>query len=289
MSCRRPPPRGVVSPHPEAATGPAPSWPCRRDLPLMERERELGTPQPAWAAAREGRRQVMLVFGEPGAGKTRLVAELADDAALPAVRTRRGRNRPGPCCPDGVEVLVGRCTHAAAAPYQPFVEALRADVAATPDAQLGTRLGAQAGELVRLLPELAERTAQRPPPASTSPELDQHRLFDAVAGWLAAAAASRPLLLVLEELHGAIRPTLLLLLRHVVRSTADAALAVVATYRDTGEVRSAALTDTLAELATQPDVSPLALDGRPPVRWRVWSRPAWARLAMRAWHGNCTR
>lgn len=188
----------------------------------------------------------MLVSGEPGAGKTRFVAELADDAAA-----------------EGMEVLAGRCTDAAAVPYQPFVEALRTDVEATPDAQLGIRLGVQAGELARLLPELAQRTAQRPPPASTSPELDRHRLFDAVAGWLATAAACRPLLLVLEDLHAATRPTLLLL-HHVVRRTGDAPLAVVATYRDTGEQRSAALTDTLAELATHPDVSHLALGGLTP-------------------------
>ncbi|WP_034272641.1 ATP-binding protein [Haloechinothrix halophila] len=222
---------------------PASSWPCRRDLRLVERARELSSLRAALATSREGRRQVVLVAGEPGSGKTRLVAELACAASA-----------------EDVTVLVGRCVDAAAAPYQPFVEALRADAGATPDSGLDARLGVRPGELARLVPELAERTGQCPSPDSTRAELDRHRLFDAVAGWLEAAATPGPLLLVLEDLHVATRPTLQLL-RHILNATAGAALVVVATYRDTTEERSGEFTDTLAELATHPDVTRLELGG----------------------------
>lgn len=188
----------------------------------------------------------MLVAGEPGVGKTRLVAELADAAAG-----------------DGAEVLVGHCAEGAAVPFQPFVEALRADVDARADDGLDDCSGEHAGELSRLVPELAERTGQTPPPVSTSPELDQHRLFDAVAGWLAAASAQAPLVLVVEDLHAATRPTLLML-RHLVRAGTGGGMLVVATYRDTVDARSVELVEVLAELAHHPDVSHMQLDGLAP-------------------------
>lgn len=222
------------------------SWPCRRDLPLVGRDDDLERLREAFERAREGP-QAMFVSGEPGAGKTRLVAELADVVA------RRGAG-----------VLVGRCTAGAAIPYQPFVEALRADAEATPDEQLEGRLGRYPGELARLLPELVDRTGLEPAPSSESLELDQHRLFDAVAGWLEAASSEAPLVVALEDLHASARPTLLLL-RHVVGSVQTGRLLLVATYRDVPAETSAELTEALAELGRHPNVGhvevrPLALE-----------------------------
>lgn len=218
-------------------------WPCRRGLPLAGRGEELAALRRTLEEARLGSAQLALVGGEPGIGKTRLVAEFADGAAA---------------C--GVDVLVGRCVDGPGVSYQPFVDALAADVAATPDASLAARLGDDAGELSRLLPALALRTGRQPAPASVSPELDQHRLFNAVAGWLTAAAAQGPLMVVLEDLHAATRPTWLLL-AHVARTVWTARLLVVATYRDTGDQLPDELADMLGELTRSPNATRLALGG----------------------------
>lgn len=217
-------------------------WPCRRELPLAGRDTELARLRDMLGRARRGQRHLVLVSGEAGIGKTRLVAELADHA--------RG---------SGADVLVGRCTPGARLPYQPFVEALRADVEATPDHELARRLGGHAGELARLVPELVERTGQGPRPNSSNPDVDRHRLFDAVAGWLATAART-PLVVVLEDLHAATRPTLLLL-RHTAQATAGTRLLLAATYRDTTDDLPPELADILAELAHQRGVTHLPLGG----------------------------
>lgn len=253
-------------------------WPCRRDLPFVGREDELTVLGQAVEEAREDRRRFVLVAGEPGVGKTRLVAELADVAAG-----------------GGSEVLVGHCAEGAGVPFQPFAEALRADVDARADDDLDDRLGGHAGELSRLVPELAERTGQTPPPVSTSPELDQHRLFDAVAGWLAAASAQASLVLVVEDLHAATRPTLLML-RHLVRAGTGSGTLVVVTYRDTVDARSVELVEVLAELAHHPDVSHVQLDGLAPAAVadlvdaslgeRPDARQGWAEAIHAATAGN---
>ena len=112
------------------------------------------------------------------------------------------------------------------------MEALRHFVDHTPPHQLRERFGRYGGELVRLLPELAERIPDLAPPLRSDPETERYRLFDAVAVWLGAASAHEPVLLVLDDLQWAAKPTLLLL-RHVVRAAEPTGLLVVGTYRDT--------------------------------------------------------
>lgn len=222
---------------------PVMSWPCRRDLPLVGRSREVAVLDAALARARGGWGQLVLVAGEPGIGKTRLVAELADTVP-----------------DDGVQVLAGRCTEGAAVPYEPFVEALRCDVENTAADRLVARLGRGAGELARLLPELADQGGWTPASPSLSAELDQHRLFDAVNVWLARASAEAPLLLVLEDLHAATRPTLSLL-GHAMRATPTNPVMIVATYRDTGEEMSSSFSTVRARLIRRPNVTEVRLAG----------------------------
>lgn len=224
------------------------SWPCRRDLPLVGRGEQFAALRQALAAVGRGQRKAVLVSGEPGAGKTRLVADLADESAAA-----------------GAAVLVGRCVDGAEVPYQPFLEALRLDLdrssAGQHASRLHERLGAQVGELARLDPRLAAWTGVQQPPPSDSPELDQFRLFEAVAAWLATTADDDgPLLLVLEDLHAATRPTLQLL-RHLVRSGPSARFMLIGTYRDTAEELSEELVDTLAAVARHPEVTHIALSG----------------------------
>ncbi|MGH9005409.1 MAG: AAA family ATPase, partial [Acidimicrobiia bacterium] len=164
------------------------------------------------SAAGQAERGIVLLGGEPGIGKTRLAAELA--AAVHA---------------EGAVVLAGRCDEDLAVPYQPFVEALRhyAVHAAEP-----RRLGRHAGELVRLVPELADLVPGLPEPLRSDPETERYRLFEALAAWLADLSTETPVLLVLDDLHWAAKPTILLL-RHLLRSEEAMRLLLVATYRDT--------------------------------------------------------
>jgi class 3 adenylate cyclase/tetratricopeptide (TPR) repeat protein len=180
-----------------------------------------------------------LLGGEPGIGKTRLATALAEAAHA-----------------DGAIVLAGRCDEDLGVPFQPFVEALQhyATHAATP------RLGRFGGELSRLVPEISEMIPGLAPPLRSDPETERYRLFDAVAAWLADVSAEAPVLLVIDDLQWAAKPTLLLL-RHVLRSAAPLRLLAVVTYRDSELSRDHPLTEFMADLRRFAGVERFSLAG----------------------------
>jgi predicted ATPase len=155
-------------------------------------------------------------------------------------------------------VLAGRCDEDLGVPYQPFVEALRHFVDHA--ALLSDRLGRYGGELARLVPELSERVPDLSDPLRSDPETERYRLFDAVPSWLVAASLEEPVLLVLDDLQWAAKPTLLLL-RHLVRCSVPMALLVVGTYRDTELASGHPLVDVLADFRRVSGVERLALSG----------------------------
>ncbi|HVW33928.1 MAG TPA: BTAD domain-containing putative transcriptional regulator [Acidimicrobiia bacterium] len=206
---------------------------------FVGRDEELRRLEAAWGEARSGQRRVVLLAGEPGIGKTRLSAEIA----------RRAYG-------EGAAVLFGRCDDGVGVPYQPFVEALGLYLRQARSPVLG-RLG---GELVRLIPEISDHVGGLPEPIRSDPETERYRLFDAVAAWLAAVSAAAPAVLVLDDLHWAGRPTLMLL-SHLVRSGEPLRLLVVVTYRDTEPDVTADLSEALADLVRHPGVERLRLGG----------------------------
>jgi tetratricopeptide (TPR) repeat protein len=210
---------------------------------FVGRDSELDQLGEIWLTATGGQRRMALLAGEAGIGKTRLASELA-----------------GRVHQDGAVVLAGRCDEDLGVPYQPFVEALRHFCDHTPPGELAARLGRHATELVRLNPDLAPLVADLPPPLQSDPETERYRLFEAVAGWLAAAATEQPVLLVLDDLQWATKPTLLLL-RHVMRATDPMSLCFVGTYRDTDIRRGDPLADLLVDLWRLPGVERLVLGG----------------------------
>jgi class 3 adenylate cyclase len=208
---------------------------------FVGRDGELERLGQLWKEAAAGELRVAFLAGEPGIGKTRLAAELA----------KRVHD-------DGATVLTGRCDEDLGVPYQPFVEALRHFVDHAP--RLPERLGRYGGELVRLVPELADRVQDLPAPLRSDPEMERYRLFDAVAAWLAAASAEQPLLLVLDDLQWAAKPTLMLL-RHVVTATGGGRVLVLGTYRDTELTHDHPLLEVVPDLRRQGGVERLPLTG----------------------------
>jgi class 3 adenylate cyclase/DNA polymerase III delta prime subunit len=196
-----------------------------------------------WRRATEGIARTVLLAGEPGVGKTRTAAELARH-----VHQQQGL------------VLYGRCEEGLGAPYQPFVEALDWYTANVPDNPV---LGRLPGELARLLPDLVNRVRGLAKPTASDPGSEEHRLFEATTSWLIDLANhdDRGLMLVLDDLHWATKPTLLLVL-HLLRAASEqgARLLVVVTYRDTDIDRAHPLSGVLADLRRLPTVERAPVD-----------------------------
>lgn len=212
-------------------------------FPFVGREKESDRLLRVWKEAVVGERRVALVTGEPGIGKTRLVAELAQAAH-----------------DEGAIVLYGRCQEELGIPYQAFAEALRTYVAVCPVEELREQLGPLGGDLVRLVPTLPERIPGLPDPLRAEPGTERYRLFEAVAGLLAGISAACPVLLLLDDLHWAAQPDLALL-RHLLRPVEPGRLLLVGTYRHTEVDRAHPLTPVLADLRREPGVERLALGG----------------------------
>jgi class 3 adenylate cyclase/tetratricopeptide (TPR) repeat protein len=201
---------------------------------------ELGA---ALDSALGGQGRLVLVAGEAGIGKTRIVEELCAEA-----RSREAR------------VAWGRCREGAAPAYWPWRQALRAYAAGRPPEEVAAELGREVAELGQLLPELIGLEGAPRPATELDPEMARFRLFDAMTSCLRSAAASRGLVVVLDDLHWADRATLLLL-GFVAEELPDTRLLVVGTYRDVEVDRRHPLSGTLAELFRQPSTSYLALSG----------------------------
>ncbi|MGH3945689.1 MAG: ATP-binding protein, partial [Pseudonocardiaceae bacterium] len=195
---------------PTTAVGASPEGATR---PMFGRTRELAALTAAWSAAREGHGQVVVVTGEGGIGKTRLVTELA----------RRADNAGGRVAV-GAGVDVGG--EAPFAVWQELTRQLVRTVPAPPqDAGWPQELG-------RLTPDLATglgRTGVPPPVAA--PELERLRIFDAALRLVEWAAAGRPVLLVAEDVHRADRASLQLT-THIGRRLAGLPVMLVLTRRD---------------------------------------------------------
>ncbi len=209
---------------------------------FVGRVRELGVLRAQLPLDADQGRRVALIAGEPGSGKSRLVRELARELTQEAA-----------------EVLYGSCDPAIRRPYQPFVEILGDLIRLTPTADLTELLPATMVELVRLLPDLAPSAGAAAVAPSADPDSDRHRLHVAIADLLAAAARRAPLMLVIEDIHWADLPTLLVV-RHLMRGGGDIRMLLVLTYRD-GEGDTGALSDTLVDAGRTEGVGRMRLGG----------------------------
>ncbi|HXM56392.1 MAG TPA: AAA family ATPase, partial [Candidatus Dormibacteraeota bacterium] len=200
--------------------------------PFVGREDELAALTADLETALGGSGGVVLLGGEPGIGKTRLVEELAARAAA-----------------RGALALWGRCWEGEGAPaFWPWVQVVRAYVQASDAAALREDMAAGAADIAQLVPAVHDRLPGLPEPPASEPDAARFRLFDSLAGFLRAAAARRPLVVVLDDLHYADAPSLALL-RFVGGELEPAGPLVVGTYRDTEVDRGHPLMVTLADLA----------------------------------------
>ena len=209
--------------------------------PFVGRGRELEGLLAAWQTTLSSGTHAVLIAGEPGVGKTRLAGEWARQAyELGAI------------------VLYGRCDEDLGAPYQPFSEALRSLVPSFGIGRLRGLRGVKA--LPPLIPGLADDLPDLVVPAHADADTERYALFDAVVALLGAASESAPVVVILDDLHWAAKPTLLLL-RHLLRFGEHARVQIVGTYRSTDLDRSHPLAAMLADLHRDGSADRVALNG----------------------------
>lgn len=166
----------------------------------------------AFESAAGGDPAVVIVGGEAGVGKTRLVEEVA----------ARARDA-------GARVLTGSCIELGGAglPLSPVVDAIRSLMRVMDADELEPLLGPARDELARLLPELSPERGTNLPPVS---EEGSARLLELVFGVIQRLAGAQPLMLVIEDLHWADRSTLDLVAL-LVRALRDVRVLLVVTFR----------------------------------------------------------
>ena len=191
----------------------------------------------------EETREVVLVSGEAGLGKTTLAAEAA-----------RSAFEGGAC------VLFGHCEEDIGAPYELFGEALGHYVAHAPENRLRVHVERYGSELARLAPALASRIPSLPETKATDSDSERYLLFAAVVGLLNQISSEQPVVLVLDDLQWADRGSLQLLL-HLVAVEVPLRVLVLATYRDSELSHASALVEALGALRRQTGVSRIELTG----------------------------
>lgn len=187
-------------------------------------------------AASRGEPGIVLLSGEPGVGKTRLLTELADRAAA-----------------KGWRVLVGQAFDTdGMPPYLPFLEALHEHIRACPVDDLKMQLGDGAPEVALVLPEVGRRLPDLHVRTHLEAERDRYQLFDSLTEFIGAIAREEKsgLLLCLDDIQWADDSTLRLL-EHVCRRLTKAPVLILATYRDTDLDVGRPLARTLEQLNRQ--------------------------------------
>ncbi len=163
----------------------------------------------------DGAGRIVLLAGEAGVGKSRLVGE----------SKRRARER-------GMAILEGHCFEPdRTLPYGPLRDLLRAHLRGRAGDAVAGALGPGAPDLAQLLPELATLVPRPSPTPSPDPELEKRRVFDALCGFVTRLAAIQPLLVVVEDLHWS-DSTSLEFLPQLARRVTAAPVLLVLTYRD---------------------------------------------------------
>jgi class 3 adenylate cyclase/predicted ATPase len=228
----------------QRSTTPLPPRLAEETASFVGRAAELELLDAAYAAVgRLGQRQVVLVGGEPGLGKTTLVAH--------AVRSWHEA---------GATVAMGWCEEDVRAPYRPFIEVLGQLVAAAPPEVLRAHVDRHGASLLPLAPGLANRVGGLPERVSTDPETERFLLFSAAADLLAGCSEHAPVVVFLDDLHWADAGTSSLL-RSLATVPDPARLLVVGTFRSDELKGDHPMGQALAAFRRVPAVTRIDLGG----------------------------
>ncbi len=198
---------------------------------FVGRDKEMDELRAGLEDALSGRGRLLMLVGEPGIGKTRTSEEFATYARL--------RN---------VQVLWGRCYEGEGAPaYWPWVQIIRSYVHDKEPKELMSEMGPGAADIAQVVSEVGGRLPGLPVPPQLEPEQARFRLFDSITTFLKNASKGAPLMVVLDDLHWADKPSLLLL-QFLARELRGSRLMVLSTYRDVELRRQHPLAQTLGEL-----------------------------------------
>ncbi|HEU4430771.1 MAG TPA: AAA family ATPase, partial [Myxococcota bacterium] len=207
--------------------------------PFVGRESILAKLEAALAFASAGRACIALLAGEPGIGKTRTTEEIAARARA-----------------NGALTAFGRCHEGEGAPaFWPWRQLLRALAERCDRAPLEAAMGADAGELALLAPELGVASG-----VAIEGEQARFRLFDALAGFVRRLAQERTLVLVLDDLHWADEASLRAF-GFLASELREGRVLMIGTYRDVEVRREHPLRELLGALARLPSCERLALRG----------------------------
>ncbi len=180
---------------------------------FVGREHELTDATNLWNRTLAGEGQLLLISGEPGIGKTRLIRELSTHVEI-----------------TGGQSLIGECESEGGAPYAPFAQIVRKSL--RQGAENGFNLpDFVLGDLLELAPELKPYYPEVAPNPKLEPEAEQQRLFENVVAFTKALSEYAPLMLVIDDAHWADSGSLSLL-RYLAGRTQGQRTLLAATYRE---------------------------------------------------------
>jgi predicted ATPase/KaiC/GvpD/RAD55 family RecA-like ATPase len=205
-----------------------------KEVPLVDRAEEMNVLKEALYGAVHGEGGLVLVHGEAGIGKTRLLRELGAYA----------RSR-------GVQVLYGRCPALfrmdGVPPYIIWKEVIKDYLETCSVERLNRVIGYYPAEVAKLVPELSQKLRAFAPSLSIGPEQEQNRLFEAVSQFIMNISQETPLLVVLDDLQWT-DPSSLLLMHYLARGMQKTSLLLCGAYRTTEVDDKHPLSQVLTEL-----------------------------------------
>jgi tetratricopeptide (TPR) repeat protein/predicted Ser/Thr protein kinase len=207
---------------------------------FVGRQREFAEARTIWRKASSGQGQALLISGEPGIGKTRLMREVVTYAEV-----------------SGGTALVGECYAESSAPYSAFTQITRQ--ALTRFSHNGFEIpDSILDDLLKLTPDLQHQFPNVQPNPKLDPETEQQRLFENIVSFCCTLTKEFPLLLVIDDVHWADSGTLALL-HHLIRRTQKRPVMILVTYREVELKESRPFNDMLQELNRQRQGSRLKL------------------------------
>lgn len=163
--------------------------------PYVGRDAERRQVQALVHHAAAGRGALLIVSGEAGVGKSRLVAEAMSEAASV-----------------GAVVLTGQCLDMTPAPpFQPVVDQISAAGRALSDEQFRVVIGDNAAEVATLMPAVRQRFDDLPEPPPLPPDQERQYVLHGIVEFIERGSVAQPLVLVYEDVHWADESTLLVL------------------------------------------------------------------------------